>query len=40
MKTRIIKGWRKYTTEEHKGRETEPKWDFTELILAMKRWAQ
>lgn len=40
MKTRIIKGWRKYTTEEYHGREREPKWDFAELILAMKRWAQ
>lgn len=40
MKTRVIKGWRTYTTEEHKGREKEPNWDFSELIKAMKRWAQ
>lgn len=32
MKTRIIKGWRRFTTEEHAGRERAPVFDFTELL--------
>ena len=40
MKSRVIKGWRKFTTEEHTGREREPKWDFTEIIKVMKDWAR
>lgn len=38
MKTRVIKGWRKFTTEEHSGRDRAPVFDFTELIKAMKSW--
>ena len=40
MKSRIIKATRKFTTEEYKGGDKAPKFDFTELIKAMKAWAQ
>ena len=39
MKSRIVKATRKFT-DEYKGGDKEPKWDFTELIKAMKTWAQ
>lgn len=38
MKSRIFYSKRQFTTEEYHGREREPKWDFTELIKAMKAW--
>ena len=38
MKTRIIKGWRQFTTEPQTGREKEPNWDFTELLQVMRNW--
>lgn len=32
MKARVIKGWRRFTTEEHTGRDRAPVFDFTELL--------
>lgn len=40
MKSRIIKATRRFTTEEYRGGDTEPVWDFTELIKVMKVWAR
>ncbi len=40
MKTRIIKATRKFTTEEYKGGDKAPKFDFTELLKVMKDWAR
>lgn len=39
MNKRVIKGWRKFTTEEHVGRDKALAYDFTALIQAMKAWA-
>lgn len=40
MKTRIIKAKRKFTTEEYRGGDKAPKFDFTELIKVMKVWTR
>lgn len=36
MNKRVIRGWRRFTTEEHTGRERQPVYDFTELMKAWK----
>lgn len=40
MKSRIIKATRKFTTEEYRGGDRAPVFDFTELIKVMKVWAR
>jgi hypothetical protein len=36
MNKRVIKGWRKFSTDEHKGRDQVVKFDFTELMKVWK----
>ena len=38
MKSTVYYSKRKFTTEEHTGREKKPVYDFTELIKALKAW--
>jgi hypothetical protein len=36
MNKRVIKGWRKFSTDEHTGKTVALKFDFTELLKVWK----